>query len=277
MEHKNIKLKTLKCIDHLVTGKLFSLLPDDKYQALRTSPVPNNIEPYYDHPDYISHQTKHKGLFHKTYSFVRHLNNRYKLKLIKSHAPEKGNLLDFGSGTGAFVDEAHKQGWTAKGYDPIVPSDKKSSSLYVNNWNQDKHYQCITAWHVLEHLPNPQSFFSQAHKSLSDKGTLAVALPNYMSFDADYYGEDWAAYDVPRHLWHFSPKGIVDLANDSGFECIKKHPLRIDAYYIALLSEKMRKSSFPWIRAIFLGLRSNCKANRTGMYSSIIYVFKKSK
>ena len=277
MEHQNNKVKKVNCIDHLVTGKSFSLTPDDKYQALRTSPVPNNIEPYYDHPDYISHQTKHKGLYHKTYSFLRRLNNRYKLKLIKRHVSEQGAILDFGSGTGAFVDEAHKQGWTAKGFDPIMPASKKIKGLYVNNWVKENHYDCITAWHVLEHLSKPQEFFSQAHKSLSDKGTLAIALPNYLSFDADYYGEDWAAYDVPRHLWHFTPKGIVDMANDYGFECMEQHPLRLDAYYISLLSEKIRKSRFPWIRATIIGARSNCKANRTGMYSSIIYIFKKSK
>jgi len=277
VEHKNIKLKTVKCIDHLVTGKLFTLLPDDNYQALRTSPVPNNIEPYYDHPDYISHQTDTRGFFHQIYSFCRRLNNRYKLKLIKFYAPEKGNLLDFGSGTATFVDQAHKQGWTAKGFDPIMPASKKTKGLYVNNWVKENHYDCITAWHVLEHLSKPQEFFSQAHMSLSSTGILAIALPNHTSFDAVYYQQDWAAYDVPRHLWHFTPKGIVDMANDYGFECIEQHPLRLDAYYISLMSEKIRKSRFPWIRATIIGARSNCKANRTKRYSSIIYVFKKSK
>ena len=270
-------MKEVNCTDHLVSGKSFSLLPDDKYQALRTFPTPKNIKPYYDHPDYISHQTEAAGLFHKIYSFCRRLNNRYKLNLINRYVPEKGNLLDFGSGTGSFVDQADRTGWSAKGYDPIVLSSKKTQSLFVNNWVRHNHYQCITAWHVLEHLPNPVEFFLQAHTSLSNTGTLALALPNHTSFDASYYQQDWAAYDVPRHLWHFTPKGIIDMASDSGFECINQHPLRIDAYYVSLLSEKIRKSHFPWIRAILVGALSNCKANRTGRYSSIIYVFKKSK
>ena len=277
MEHNNKKVKKVNCIDHLVTGKSFGLLPDDKYQALRTFPIPKNIKPYYDHPDYISHQTEAAGLFHKIYSFFRRLNNRYKLKVINWYVSGHGTLLDFGSGTGSFVDKAHKEGWTAKGFDPIMPATKKTKGLYVKNWVKENHYDCITAWHVLEPLSKPQEFFSKAHTSLSSTGILAIALPNHTSFDAVYYQQDWAAYDVPRHLWHFTPKGIVDMANDYGFECIEQHPLRLDAYYISLLSEKTRKSRFPWIRATIIGARSNCKANRTKRYSSIIYVFKKSK
>ena len=153
----------------------------------------------------------------------------------------------------------------------------QKENLFVSDWVKSKHYHCITAWHVLEHLRSPQDFLKQAHASLTQNGVLVIALPNCASWDAQHYQADWAAYDVPRHLWHYTPKGIKLMAKDCGFECIIQYPLRLDAYYIALLSEKIRQSSFPWIRAVVQGARSNCKGNRTGMYSSLIYVFKKAK
>lgn len=270
-------MKNLQCKDHLVSGKLFELVPHTKYAALLTHPIPEPLEPYYDHPDYISHQQESQGFFYALYGFLRRLNITHKLKLLNRVVSKKGNLLDFGAGTGAFVHAAQNEGWTAKGYDPLVHQGKQKENLFVSDWIKSKHYHCITAWHVLEHLPSPQDFLKQAHTSLTQKGVLVIALPNCASWDAQHYQADWAAYDVPRHLWHFTPKGIKEMGKEFGFELVQQHPLHMDAYYIALLSEKIQKNSFPWIRALINGTRSNCKANRTGMYSSLIYVFKKAK
>lgn len=211
------------------------------------------------------------------YDMLRRLNNEYKLKFINDVCPEKQNLLDFGAGAASFVKAAQKNGWNAKGFDPIITQATQHPELYIGRWVREKHYHCITAWHVLEHLKTPQEFLFQAHSSLVDNGILALALPNWASWDAAYYQADWAAYDVPRHLWHFTPNGIKAMAKDCGFELIKQRPLRLDAYYVSLLSEKIKKNSFPWIRAAIKGTQSNCKANRTGMYSSLIYLFQKAK
>ena len=133
----------------------------------------------------------------------------------------------------------------------------------------------ITAWHVVEHLPDPRVFFEQALKSLADNGKLFVALPNYNSWDANKYGAMWAAYDVPRHLWHFSPKGLISMAKDCGFETEKTYPLRLDAYYVSLLSEQNRQSKFTWLKAFWSGWRSNWAAKQSKNYSSLIYVLQK--
>jgi len=265
------------CKDHLVTGESFELIRHHKYNALLTQPIPKKLEPYYEHPNYTSHQQKGTSLFFTLYKLLRHFNNQYKLSCINPFCVEKKKLLDFGAGTASFVEAAQKNGWNAKGYDPIVGQPQKKHNLYVATWAKDAHYQCITAWHVLEHLKQPQDFLSQAHKSLDENGILALALPNWASWDAAYYKSDWAAYDVPRHLWHFTPIGIKAMAKDSGFELIKQYPLRLDAYYVSMLSEKTQNNSFPWLRGAISGLRSNCKAIRTGMHSSLIYVFQKSK
>ena len=66
-------------------------------------------------------------------------------------------------------------------------------------------FDVITLWHVMEHLEHLDEVWQRLHELLTEKGVLIVAVPNCSSYDAQRYGEYWAAYDVPRHLWHFTP------------------------------------------------------------------------
>jgi hypothetical protein len=269
-------MKKTVCIDHLITGDSFVLEPDDSYDILQTTPQPKQIERYYDHPNYISHKTKGRSLFFVFYKLLRQWNHSYKLKQIHKHTTAKGRLLDFGAGTGSFVAFSNKSGWQSEGFEPN-PKAHSATVKYRSTWSLPNNYNVITAWHVVEHLRKPAEFLLQAHKSLQDNGKLFVALPNHKSWDAIHYDTMWAGYDVPRHLWHFSPNGFSSLANDCGFEIEKTYPLLLDAYYVSLLSEQNKKSRFPWIKALCSGWRSNRAAKHTKNHSSEIYVLKKRK
>lgn len=276
MEQYDFAMNKTVCIDHLVTGESFVLAPHEHFDILQTSPQPKELEKYYDHPNYISHKTKGKSLFFVFYTLLRHWNHNYKLKQIHKHVPEKGRLLDFGAGTGSFVEFSNKHNWQSEGYEPNNNAHGLKTK-YITSWSNPKAYKAITAWHVVEHLPNPSDFLKRAHNSLQDSGRLFVALPNYTSWDANKYGAMWAGYDVPRHLWHFSPKGFMSLAEECGFETEKTYPLYLDAYYVSLLSEQNRKSRFPWLKALWSGWRSNRAAKHLKNYSSLIYVLQKRK
>lgn len=269
-------MNKITCIDHLVTGDSFVLEPHGGYDILQTTPQPKQNEKYYDHPNYISHKTKGKSIFFIAYSQFRQWNHSYKIKIINKHTESKGKLLDFGAGTGSFVEYANKHNWQAEGYEPNSKAHGPKIK-YRSKWSNSKPYDVITAWHVVEHLPDPRAFFEKSLKSLNDNGKFFVALPNYKSWDAKKYGAMWAGYDVPRHLWHFSPKGFISMVRDCGLEIENTYPLRLDAYYVSLLSERNRQSKFPWLKALWSGWRSNYAAKQSKNYSSLIYVLKKRK
>ena len=269
-------MNRIVCIDHLVTGDSFVLEHDDHYDILQTTPQPKKIEKYYDHPKYISHKIKERSMFFEVYSRFRQWNHSYKIKIINKHSQAKGKLLDFGAGTGSFVNFANTKGWKSEGFEPNNNAHGPKAN-YRTTWTNLNFYDVITAWHVVEHLPDPRAFFEQALKSLADNGKLFVALPNYTSWDANKYGAMWAGYDVPRHLWHFSPKGFMSLAEECGFETEKTYPLYLDAYYVSLLSEQNCESRFPWLNALWSGWRSNRAAKHLKNYSSLIYVLQKRK
>src|SRR5690606_16520912 len=111
---------------------------------------------------------------------------------------------------------------------------------------------------------------------LDDQGTLIVAVPNYKSYDAKFYKEHWAAYDVPRHLWHFSKTSIDHIFKKHGMQVIKTKPMFFDAFYVSILSEKYKTGQSNIINAIWTGIRSNLHGLRTKEYSSQIYILQRS-
>lgn len=269
-------MKKTICIDHLVTGESFVLEPHPRYEIYQTTPTPSNLAPYYNHPNYLSHTVKGSSLFFAFYAFLRQVNHHYKARLIRKHIPTTARMLDFGAGTGSFVSFLNKKGWTADAYEPNANAHHPQVT-YTKVWHNPDTYHLITAWHVIEHLHDPQSFLQQAHQSLVDDGKLFVALPNFRSWDAKKYGSLWAGYDVPRHLWHFSPKGFTDMSYDCGFVLEQQYPLHLDAYFVSLLSEKNKQSRLAWLKAICAGWRSNQAAKHDQNHSAVIFVLQKRK
>lgn len=271
----------LKAKDHSFTKEDFELLWDEEYEMLRTSPKPKLLQKYYPPEDYISHSDAKRTLFEKLYQFIKKINNKRKINLVNSMVPKPKNLLDVGCGTGDFLHTAKNSGWDVKGVEPNTKARALAigKDLVVNeslSGVKDEYYEAITLWHVLEHLPELNTDIERIHRLLSNTGVLVIAVPNFKSYDAQYYKSYWAGYDVPRHLWHFSQTSIKKKFEVHGFKLIKTKPMWFDAFYVSILSERYKNSTAAFLRGICLGLWSNLRAMWTKEYSSVIYVLKKA-
>ncbi|ESU22042.1 SAM-dependent methyltransferase [Flavobacterium cauense R2A-7] len=270
--------------DHSVSGETFKLLLDSELQLLKTHPQPSleNLPKYYESDDYISHTDGKRSLFEKVYHFIKRKAIREKVSLITKLQPQKGMLLDIGAGTGDFLQEANNQNWNCTG---IEPSEKAKSIAITKGVSfaadlaslESYSFDVITMWHVLEHVPDLEQQILELKRLLKPSGAIVIAVPNYKSFDAQHYGKFWAAYDVPRHLWHFSKIAIEKLFARENMKLIKILPMVFDSFYVSLLSEKYKTGKMNFINGFFIGLQSNIKAKQNFEYSSHIYVIKNNK
>ena len=267
--------------DHSVSKETFDLYHDETLDMLVTYPQPSleNLGKYYESVDYISHTDSKRSLFEKAYHFVKSIALKNKLNLINSLQPNKGRILDIGAGTGDFLSVAKQNGWQTIGVEPSEKAKaialKKEVSFVEDTAELENHsFDVITMWHVLEHVPNLDNQIKELKRLLKPNGSLIVAVPNFKSFDAKYYGAFWAAYDVPIHFWHFSKNAIQALFEKEGMQLEKVLPMKFDSFYVSLLSEKYKSGKMNFVKAFFIGLRSNWKAKRNFEYSSHIYVLK---
>lgn len=247
---------------------------------LVTNPRPDlhHLADYYQSQKYLPHQGKGTGLTAFLYRTARRFTNRWKLSLLDD--PGQGNqLLDFGCGSGEFLAAAKHAGWTVTGIESDPAAAKKASALLnkqvMNELGQLRdglRLDVITLWHVLEHLPEPGQTLRSLRRHLQPHGKLIIAVPNPASFDAHRYKEAWAGFDVPRHLWHFTRDTMERLLLYNGFALQTIHPMKLDAYYVSLLSERTQRSSLPYFKAAFAAFRSNLHAARDGKYSSLTYI-----
>ncbi|OXB25510.1 methyltransferase [Flavobacterium tructae] len=269
--------------DHSVSQEIFNLYYDETLDMLITSPQPalENLGRYYESEDYISHTDNKRSLFEKAYHFVKSIALKNKLNLINGEQSQKGRILDIGAGTGDFLLTAKNDGWETVGVEPSERAKNiaiEKGISFVNGIDalENNSFDVITMWHVLEHVPNLELQIQELKRLLKPTGTLIVAVPNFKSFDAKYYNEFWAAYDVPIHFWHFSKKAIQSLFGKVDMKLEKVLPMKFDSFYVSLLSEKYKTGKMNFIKAFFIGLRSNLKASGTKEYSSHIYVLKNS-
>lgn len=279
------KTNYLKVKDHSVSGEIFELRYNEELELLQTHPQPiSEILPsYYQSEDYISHTDGKRNLFENVYHFVKSIALKRKLKLINSLQNGSKNLLDVGCGTGDFLKIAKEGQWTITGVEPNVQAReianiKTANSVFdIEQLTKIKpeSFDVISLWHVLEHLPELEIQMVQLRQLLKVEGSLVIAVPNYKSYDANYYQEFWAAYDVPRHLWHFSKLSIAKLVTKYNMEVVQILPMKFDAYYVSLLSEKYKFGNMNLLRAFRIGWKSNRRARGSGEYSSLIYVVKK--
>lgn len=273
--------------DYSVSGEEFQLIYNDDLEILETTPQPSlgKLPEYYKSDDYISHTDNTRNLFEKIYHFVKFISLKRKLKIINSFSLHGKRLLDIGCGTGDFLRIAQQNNWDVLGIEPNVRArsiaNEKTKNVVFKTEKLAKlkpsSFDVITLWHVLEHLPNYKEHFLIFKKLLKPNGILIIAVPNYKSHDAKYYQNFWAAYDVPRHLWHFSKTSISKLADQNTMKVLKILPLKFDAYYVSLLSEKYKSGKMNILKSLWVAFRSNLKAKRSGEYSSLIYVLKNPK
>jgi len=254
-----------------------------------TDPVPSKdtIAPYYNFPSYISHTDTKEGFMNKIYHKVRNLTLTQKTNWVQSlFTGHKGHLLEVGAGTGAFANSMTKKGWKVTALEPDASSRKRALETYsihlapIENLFEleTASFEVITLWHVLEHVHDLNDYIKTFHRLLKPNGRLIIAVPNYTSYDAAFYKKYWAAYDVPRHLYHFSPMSMFYLAKKYKMVIVQKIPMWFDSFYVSLLSEKYKNSGMlGMIRAFFVGCISNLKAFRNAdKGSSIIYEIKKN-
>ncbi|MBU3011466.1 class I SAM-dependent methyltransferase [Polaribacter vadi] len=270
----------LDCKDFTVSGEVYQVKKNEEFDMLVTVPVPENLGDYYKSEDYISHTDSKKSLFDKVYQSVKNITLKRKLKLINSFNTSSKNILDVGAGTGDFLKVCATNSWNVFGSEPDLGARnialKKGISLEedLSKFNNNQ-FDVITLWHVLEHVENLEEYISTLNNLLTKNGKLIIAVPNYKSYDAKHYQQFWAAFDVPRHLWHFSQTSIAKLFSKENMIVEKSLPMKFDAYYVSLLSEKYKSGTMKPISAFLKGFKSNLSAKSTNEYSSLIYVLKK--
>ena len=267
--------------DFSVSGESFSLLLNEEYQILKTHPQPtlDKLGSYYEFEDYISHTDGKRTLFEKMYHFIKRKAIRDKVSLINSHQPLKGRILDIGAGTGDFLLECKNQNWEILG---IEPNDKAKGIALGKGIKfgdtieklESNSFDVITMWHVLEHVPDVEHQVAELKRLLKPSGIIIIAVPNFKSYDANHYKEFWAAYDVPRHLWHFSKTAIEKLFDKQNMNLEDIKPMWFDSFYVSLLSEKYKFGKMNFISGFFIGLISNVSGCFKNEFSSHIYVLK---
>lgn len=280
MKNKNNTfLFTVK--DYLTSGDSFNLYWDNqKKRAWTDLGETKDLNHYYSSDQYNPHQAENKSLINILYGLARKAMLRYKLKLFKSFVKPSGKLLDIGCGAGDFLSFMDKNNFDVSGVEnnniALEICDKKKLNVY-NSLEKitDRTYDIISLWHVLEHLPQPEEVIAKIHSLLSGKGVLVIAVPNFSSHDRLHYENNWAGFDVPRHLWHFTPEGLEEMLSSAGFKLIKKSPLWLDVFYISFLSEKHKGNKFPFLTGMIKGSYFTIRSLFSKKHSTFFSVFMK--
>jgi FkbM family methyltransferase len=275
------KKQLFKAKDHLVSGIDFTVWwIESKGFGYTELPEGTNLEAHYDAEEYISHKQKPHKFLDILYGTIRKFMLLYKYSIIKTIDKNK-SILDIGAGVGSFALFVQKKGFDVIAIEPNAKAREICQKKGINTYESIKYisknilFSVVSLWHVFEHLPDLKTSLRGFSKHLKSDGKLVIAVPNIKSHDACYYKSHWAALDVPRHLWHFSSKGLVDLVEEQGFVFASSHPLWFDSFYVSYLSEKHQGNNFSFIRGMAIGLYSNLKAFFNQEYSSKAYVFKK--
>ena len=272
--------------DHSVSGESFVIwqCSDCTLRFTQDAPDEASIAPYYQSPDYISHSNTRKGLVNQLYQEVRNYTLNQKASLIDRSTGEKGRVLDLGAGTGAFLNTMKKKGWQTIGLEPDAGARAQAQQLYNLELGElhdldrltENSFDAVTLWHVLEHVHQLHACLDRLHALLRTGGKLFIAVPNYQSLDGQAYKLFWAAYDVPRHLYHFTPRSMETLMQRHGFRITAKKRMWFDSFYISLLSSKYKNGRTRWLGAFLNGLRSDIRAlGNKDACSSIIYIIEK--
>lgn len=275
------------CMDYYASGEGFAVYEceDCGFRFTQNAPVEQEMNAYYATPNYISHSDTRKGLINHLYHYVRWYMLSRKAKLVRRALHRKtGRLLDVGTGTGYFVHAMYEKGWDVEA---IEKNEQARQFVWehfgLNVKKEDElgsfspcSFDVITLWHVMEHIEHLNELWETLYTLLDENGVLVVAVPNSNSYDAVKYGSHWAAYDVPHHLWHFTPATMQQFGLKHQFVLEQHYPMPFDAFYISMMSERYKGSAFPFIKGMYGGARAWMDTlARKGKSSSVIYIFRK--
>ena len=270
----------LKIRDHFLTKEVFNVVEHSE-GVLKTQPDldEKTLKKYYDSSQYSSHNNV-GGFIGFLYSLSAYIMLRFKFRVLAKHINKESLIVDFGCGTGGFMSSLKKKKYNVVGVDSNKKARDKCFEKKLTTFKSIKGFKenidAITFWHSFEHVSNPNEILNQIITQSKNNLTVVIALPNHRSFDAKHYGMFWAAYDVPRHRFHYSATGIKKLMKSHGFECLKTKPMLLDAFYISIMSEKYKKSKLSFFKGIMIGLISNLLGLFSSSYSSSVFVFKKT-
>lgn len=281
--HLNLK-------DLFLTQESFEIVECQSCHLLYTvpRPAPDKIGDYYKSDEYYSHQENKHGFIPRVYESVKRVNLKNKVSMtFDSISQSSGSICDYGCGVGDFLKQVKSlyPNWNIKAVEPspdaqTIVHDRLGFFPYSLNQLDllgDDEFDIFTMWHVFEHVDDIRSHVALLSRCIKPNGRLVIAVPNFLSFDAQFYKEYWAAYDVPRHLNHFCPDSIRAIFSETQFELTDIQPLKWDSYYISFLSEKYLHHSVPLLRGVCRGFQSNNRAHQSGNYSSLVYIFKHNK
>lgn len=270
--------------DNSVSKESFVIVACENCGFKFTNPRPDEISigRFYESDDYISHSNKAGGITNKAYKLVRTYTLKQKVDLINKYSA-KGNILDYGCGTGNFLAACQRNGWEVAGFEPNTYARQQAQELLKKEINsttldnfKSESFDVITLWHVLEHVHTLNETFKELLQLLKPNGVMLIAVPNADSHDAKVYKENWAAYDVPRHLYHFTQVTMKRFLKKHKLDLIETLPMKFDAYYVSLLSEKYKNGNSELFKSVLSGYKSNTYASKNANdYSSLIYVGKK--
>ncbi|MBQ8224952.1 MAG: class I SAM-dependent methyltransferase [Bacteroides sp.] len=280
--------QALMCVDRYASGETFHVARCASCGFLFTQdfPAESEIGVYYETPDYISHTDTKRGLMNTLYHYVRNYMLRRKARLVEQAlGVKRGRLLDIGTGTGYFPAVMQRRGWAVQ----AIEKSEQARGFARDHFGLQVHpdealmegltgerFDVITLWHVMEHLEHLDEVWQRLNALLTDNGVLIVAVPNAASWDAKHYGADWAAYDVPRHLWHFTPVSMLQWGMKHGFVPVKRLPMPFDAFYVSMLTEQHLKHRFSFLRGLVTGtLAWLATWGGKDRSSSMIYLFRK--
>ena len=269
----------IKVKDYSVSQEEFNIVKCKNCDFLYTNPRPDNdsLSIYYKSDDYISHTNKSNNPINLIYKIARTQTLKWKFNLVNKSKPT--TLLDYGCGTGHFLNYCQKKGLDINGFEPDqharnIAIQETGENIFSSTKEINRAFDVITLWHVLEHIPELNDVIIWLKNYLKPTGRLIIAVPNADSYDANYFHQHWAAYDVPRHLYHFTKNTLIQLVNKHRF-CIESiHPMKLDSFYVSLLSNQNKYKTLKPIKSFINGLKSNTYGNISMNYSSLIYVLK---
>lgn len=280
-------LRHAECKDCAGSGERYLVARCEKCGMIFTLGAPEESDTSNDRIDRdISPLVKPDGFLDWLYTMTRRVSMKRKARFVEKESRlSMGRLLNYGAKSGIFSSLMERRGWKVTSLEGNYERRRFSLEMFHHRMMdiseidrlQPASFDVITMWHTFEHQAHPGPLMDRLFKLLKPSGILIIAAPNCDSADARFYRSDWAAWDVPRHLWHFNPVTMKATLQQKNFILMDHCRMPFDAFYISILSEKNRGSRCAVLKGFLRGIGFWIRGKRDRRKSSsIVYVFRKN-